>query len=113
MITLDEIRKQIIKTFLASRISTKVLALQFKTSITEFLNLKSRDSLRGTMRQYAAVVEDPPSDAYGFIYKPNEIVYFLGEIPNMPGHGIFLSLNPEKLRILHIERFREATEEEL
>lgn len=42
-----------------------------------------------------------------------ELVYFLGNIPNVPGHCIVSKYNGVVVPMVHPEDFRKATEEEL
>lgn len=45
--------------------------------------------------------------------KKGEVVYFLGEIPNVPGHCIVAKYTGEVVPMVHPEDFRKAKEEEL
>lgn len=42
-----------------------------------------------------------------------EIVYFLGEIPNVPGHCIVAKYSGQVVPMVHPEDFRKAKDEEL
>lgn len=73
-------------------------------------------------RPLSFVVEDltnlPGYKGYE-ISDPGDLFVYMGEIPNMPGHGIFFAVSKSEGRISpnplvhHIERFREATDEEV
>jgi hypothetical protein len=45
--------------------------------------------------------------------KVGEVVYFLSDIPNCPGHCIVAKWNGLVVPMVHPEDFRKATEEEL
>lgn len=70
------------------------------------------------MRQYALVRHNKESvDFYyksGFFKKdPSMIFIYLGEIPNMGGHGIFIGIDSGKVYSgIHIDSFEEIPEDE-
>jgi len=45
--------------------------------------------------------------------KPKDVVYYLGDIPNVPGHGIVIKRSGGIVTMVHPEDFRKAREEEL
>ena len=71
-----------------------------------------------TLRQYALVRHNKESvDFYSksdyFKKDPAMIFFYLGEIPNMPGHGIFIGRDSGKVYGgLHIDSFEEIPEDE-
>lgn len=50
-------------------------------------------------------------DAYP--WEPGEQVLFMGEIENMPGHGVFHTTKAGLKWGYHIDNFREPTDDEL
>lgn len=68
-------------------------------------------------KQYEAVVFDPFwwEDKYRKTHplRPEELVYYLGDIPNVPGHCIVARYTGEVVPMIHPEDLREAREEEL
>lgn len=67
--------------------------------------------------QYEAVVFDPKGwlveDYPGHPLSRNELVYYLGEIPNVPGHCIVVKYSGITVPMIHPGDLRKATEEEL
>lgn len=65
--------------------------------------------------QYEAVVFEPwsyrPDERHPLKY--GELVYYLGEIPNVPGHCIVARYTGEVVPMIHPDDLREAREEEL
>lgn len=45
--------------------------------------------------------------------KPGEVVYFLGEIPNVPGHCLVAKYDGAVVSMVHPEDFRKAKDSEL
>lgn len=45
--------------------------------------------------------------------KRNQIVYFLGEIPNVPGHCVVVTWDGKVVPMVHPGDFRKAKDEEL
>jgi len=66
-------------------------------------------------KQYEAIVFDPKYDQYRESYPlgRKEVVYFLGNIPNVTGHCLVVKYSGEVIAMVHPEDFRKATEEEL
>lgn len=64
-----------------------------------------------------AVVFDPPKwrveDYPGHPLTRNEVVYYLGEIPNVLGHCIVVKYSGITVPMIHPGDLRKATEEEL
>lgn len=63
------------------------------------------------------LIFDPPSRAAqhhsGYPWEVGELVLFLGEIENMPGHGVFHTNKAGLKWGYHIDNFREPTQDEL
>ena len=62
------------------------------------------------------VVFDPPKQEaqyYKHLWNPGDLVLYLGEIRNMPGHGVYVTRVGEVKWGYHTDLFREPTEEEL
>lgn len=67
------------------------------------------------MRQYALVqfVEGEKDQYDESLHKDMPLIFF-GEIPNKPGHGIFMSVRRKKFYLdLHIESFEEIDEDDV
>lgn len=74
---------------------------------------------RSKFKHCEAIVFDPAWwDAYpeyhqGHLLHKGEVVYYLGEIPNVPGHCIIAKYTGRVVPMLHPEDFRKAKEDEL
>lgn len=67
-------------------------------------------------RKLSLVVFEPPhiTAKTKYPFRPNQLLVFLGEIPNMRGHCIVADTQTGKIHSgFHIENFREASEEEI
>jgi hypothetical protein len=67
-----------------------------------------------TIQPYLAVVEDlpQPPEQYNYPFKDGDVVVFLGEIEQMPGHAVVASKDGRVLWGYHTENFRKLTDEE-
>ena len=65
-------------------------------------------------KQYEVVVFEPSyeTDNGDYIQK-GELVYFLGPIPNMPGHCLVASRSGMVTGSFHLDDFRKATDDEV
>lgn len=72
---------------------------------------------RRKFKQGEAIVFDPswwrPKLYDAHPLRPGEVVYFLTEIPNVPGHCIVTKWKGEVVTMVHPEDFRKARESEL
>jgi hypothetical protein len=73
--------------------------------------------MKSRFKHCEAIVFDPPKwnveDYPKHPLKRNELVYYLGEIPNVLGHCIVVKYTGECVAMVHPGDFRKATEDEL
>lgn len=79
-----------------------------------------KSSKRWKPKQYEAVVFDPYWNVKGVKWenlehplKKGELVYYLGEIPNVEGHCIVATYDGRVVPMIHPEDLRKAREDEL
>jgi hypothetical protein len=80
------------------------------------MKLKRSKVKRAKFKNCEAIVFDPSwweKKYAGHPLSPGEVVYFLGEIPNVPGHCVVAKHSGEVVSMVHPEDFRKAKDEEL
>lgn len=71
---------------------------------------------RNKFKYLEAIVFNPDFEVEKYPKYPlkrNEVVYFLGDIPNVHGHCVVVRSNGKTVPMVHPEDFRKAKEKEL
>ena len=71
------------------------------------------DCLEKKFQSWEIVIVKSNIPNQGYPFKPNEPVYFISEIPNMPDHCVVMTRENKIYAGYHTDNFRKAKETEL